>query len=362
MSVQAIIIKGIEELLLHHDYVVVPNFGGFVTRLQPVYFNHGSQVLHPPSRKVSFNVQLRQNDGMLEHWLQEKLECTKGKAVAELEQFAEYCQSLLQVKKRLAFGDMGFFYLNFDGILCFEPSEQSNFNLDAYGLMPLPVSGLPVAEQQPKPNLFKDRIPARESQDPGKVTVPTSVKQGNVSRYRKYAAIAVAGLALIGTMTFLVVSEPVHQALTAGFWGNKTVAYKPVSYAEILPLTSEPTLNTFVTNAEGFSTLNVNDKVLVVDMSPDMKNDVVRNTEITDYSYQNSPYKIVVGCFSVPDNATRLVKRLKSQHFKAFISGVNAKGMQIVSCGGYLSKEDALTELPLVKQTCPAAWIMAPEQ
>ncbi|MDI9342032.1 MAG: SPOR domain-containing protein [Sediminibacterium sp.] len=362
MSVQAIIIKGIEELLLHHDYVVVPNFGGFVTRRQPALFNHATQVLFPPSRKVSFNAQLRQNDGMLEYWLQKRLDCTKDKAVSELDQFAEYCHSLLQVKKRLTFGEIGFFYLNFDNVLCFEPSEQTNFNLDVYGLIPLPVSALPVPEQQPKPNIFKDRVPVRENQETPKTADPSPSQRVNASRYRKYAAMAVAGLALIGTMTFLIVSEPVHQALTAGFWGNKTVTYKPVVYSEITPLTTQSPLNTFVTNAEGFSTLNVNDKVLVVNMSPETTSDDIKKQGLTDHSYQNSPYKIVVGCFSIPDNATRLVKRLKAQHFKAFISGINAKGMQIVSCGGYLSKEAALSELPLVKQTCPAAWIMAPEQ
>ncbi|MBK7666303.1 MAG: hypothetical protein IPJ32_02560 [Sphingobacteriaceae bacterium] len=73
MIVQKAIINGISELLYNHDYVVVPGFGGFVSRNQLSHYSVNKEVLNPPSKKILFNVQLKQNDGILASWLKEKL-------------------------------------------------------------------------------------------------------------------------------------------------------------------------------------------------------------------------------------------------------------------------------------------------
>ncbi len=356
MSVQASIVKGIAELLLHHEYVIVPKFGGFVTRLQSAYFNASNQTLYPPSKKVSFNAQLKQNDGMLECWLQEQLGCTREEAGKELDLFSEYCASLLQIKKRLVFDNIGFFYLNFDGQLCFEPQAQHNFSLDSYGLSPVITNELVIPATK-KETEFKDRVVAEpiilnENKDMPKVV--RSSKQ-----LRKYALPTIAGLLLFGTMAWIISTNPVQQSLTAGFWNKSISTYKPITYPVLKGIVVSNESPTFVTNSEGYASLSIEDKTLVVNVAAEKES--TSQKVITTRDFKNSPFKIVVGCFSVASNATRLVKRLKDQHFKAYISGTNAKGMQIVSCGGYTTKEEALEQLPLVKNTCPNAWIKAAE-
>lgn len=53
----------IEKLLLSHDCVIVPGIGGFVTRFEGSYVD-GDEIC-PPYRSVSFNSQLKDNDGLL---------------------------------------------------------------------------------------------------------------------------------------------------------------------------------------------------------------------------------------------------------------------------------------------------------
>ncbi len=358
MSIQAAFIKGISELVLHHDYVIIPQFGGFVARTQGAHFSTNGQLLFPPGRKLSFNAQLKQNDGMLEHWIQDDQNCSYEQAVREVAQFADYCHSILQVKKRLTFGDIGFFYLNFENTLCFEPQEQSNFSLETFGLLPVSASLLPVTTPPLKENLFKDRVLSTE---PAKTQLATTASISQQRRYRNYAIAAVGGIVLFGALSFLLLASPIQQVFTAGLWGSNASNYRTFPYADIqpIPVTNENSI--FVTNAEGFSSLAINDKTWVVNMTDKVEVPVNTVKSVATTNYENSSFKIVVGCFSVADNATRLVKKLRAQQFKAFISGVNNRGMQIVSCGGYNSKEAALAELPLIQNTCPEAWIKPPE-
>lgn len=358
MSIQAAFIKGISELVLHHDYVIIPQFGGFVARTQGAHFSSNGQLMFPPGRKLSFNAQLKQNDGMLEHWIQDEQNCSYEQAVREVAQFADYCHSILQVKKRLTFGDIGFFYLNFENTLCFEPQEQSNFSLETFGLLPVSASLLPTTTPPLKENIFKDRVLSAESAKPPLASTTSASKQ---RRYRNYAIAAVGGIALLGTLSLVWLSTPIQQVFTAGLWGSSASNYRTFPYTDIhpIPVTNESPI--FVTNAEGFSSLAINTKTWVVNMVDKVETPVSPIKPVATANYENSSFKIVVGCFSVPDNATRLVKKLRTQQFKAFISGVNARGMQIVSCGGYNSKEEALAELPLIQNTCPEAWIKSPE-
>lgn len=57
--------KFIEKLLLKHDCVIIPALGGFVTHYESAYQDSESGMYYPPSRSISFNSQLKMNDGLL---------------------------------------------------------------------------------------------------------------------------------------------------------------------------------------------------------------------------------------------------------------------------------------------------------
>ena len=54
-----------------------------------------------------------------------------------------------------------------------------------------------------------------------------------------------------------------------------------------------------------------------------------------------------------------LIKELVSKKIKAGISGVNNKGLHVVSCGGFDAKEDAANLLASIRNDYPNAWVMA---
>jgi hypothetical protein len=59
------IIPLIRELLMSHDCVVVPGFGGFLANYSPARVDKASSTLHPPRKVLSFNKNLVHNDGLL---------------------------------------------------------------------------------------------------------------------------------------------------------------------------------------------------------------------------------------------------------------------------------------------------------
>ena len=132
MNVQKTIINGISELLYTHDYVVVPGFGGFVSRHQLSHYSLNKEVLNPPSKKIMFNVQLKQNDGVLTSWLKEKINCNFDLATKHIEEFAAQCKILLDTKHRLEFENLGLFYLDLEKNICFEPKTDINFLIESF--------------------------------------------------------------------------------------------------------------------------------------------------------------------------------------------------------------------------------------
>ena len=70
-------------------------------------------------------------------------------------------------------------------------------------------------------------------------------------------------------------------------------------------------------------------------------------------------YQVVVGCFGIESNASNLIKKLKSKNINAAISGINAKGLHVVSCGGFNTKGEANVLVNSLKNEFPNAWIMA---
>ena len=57
------IFKEIYDLLYNNDCVIVPNFGAFVLKSKSAYIKKNE--FFPPSKYVSFNAMLKDNDGLL---------------------------------------------------------------------------------------------------------------------------------------------------------------------------------------------------------------------------------------------------------------------------------------------------------
>ena len=64
--------KAINSLLYNNDCVTVPGFGSFIVNKFSSVYDEKKGKFYPPSRRVSFNPKIKNNDGLLAKFISEK--------------------------------------------------------------------------------------------------------------------------------------------------------------------------------------------------------------------------------------------------------------------------------------------------
>lgn len=352
------IISYISELLYNNDCVIVSGFGGFVARHVPASLFSSGSLLTPPAKSVLFNRNLKSNDGLLANYIMEKQLLSYPEANRVIDQFAAACQLHLEENHRLELENIGVLYLDAEKNIQFEPQADVNYLIESFGLSPLFAQPIISAEPVKQPEKT-DRVIVPEPQQP---VLP--IRRTN---YRRIAAVAVGVPLLLTALLFSLQTAPLKNTVFASLnpFGNKTEAvYQPVEYKKKNnEYTTEKTA-ALHPDANGYASFRVseNSGYVIVNVC-----DTV-NTDKTFVKKYIAPvktstgfagkYQVVLGCFSVEDNAQRLVNTLHSRNIHAAISGTNKKGLHVVSAGGFKDLDSARAMLQQVRQNFPSAWLM----
>ncbi len=351
MNLHAQIVDGIKILLHQQDYVVIPHFGGFVTQVHFSKLLIEKNLLTPPGKIISFNKQLRQNDGVLALWLKEELKISADEALKHITEFSDYCSQVLRTKRRLNLENLGFFYLDLENNICFEPKNDSNYLLDSFGLGPVILNELSEVVADKKEVEFVDRVGELAKQE---------LPQKRKRNLKPLAYVALGGSILFFSLAALVTINRSEGPLLSGIFSSATAkTYKPVTYTELVLEKTDSETKAYVPNSEGIAVVDItNNKTIAVNISANAKEEVrVKKTHhYTNSSKYGGKFQIVLGCFSVRNNAEKMVRKLKKDNVRAGISGMT-KGMHVVSCAGFETKDSALTFLQEVKANFPNAWI-----
>ncbi len=348
----------IAELLFKHDCVIVPNFGGFVARNYSSGFNKGNNLLYPQTKQVLFNKNLVHNDGLLISALMQKNNIQVADATKRVEDYKDYIQSLLSIKKRFELTNVGLLYIDSENSLRFEAKTDVNFLLESFGFEPVIANELVIEVEKPiAVKAFEDR----------KVTIETI--QPKKRSYAKIATLAVGLPVTLAFLLFAAYSKPMKPLLQSSFnpFYTPEKTYIPTKVKNNKAFIIEDIKKTpLLVDANGYAAFKLSDNgnVLVASVDSIAKTD---KTTVVKPVYAVSSHKmtfdgkfqVVVGCFGVEENAIKLIKELQSKHINAGISGVNSKGLHVVSCGGFNTKEDATNLLSSVRENFPNAWVMS---
>lgn len=360
MNVQQTIIKGIKEQLFFHNYLVLPNFGGFVLKSNPSHFSSSGTVLAPPSKTLSFNSQLKQNDGVLATWIQNHFKYTSSEALSDLNEFSDYCKAILTTRRRLSIEGIGFFYLDFENNTCFEPQLETNFLADSFGLKPITLVQLSEIEtpvEVKKEQVFENRV------GNDAINITTEIKKQR--NYRRVIAPLALLVAIFSLLALIVTNTKISGKLTSAFTGSsQTTLYSPLNYSE-LSLENTSKENTgYVTDVNGVANIEIeNNKTIAVKVIESTENAVlIKDNHITHklFAHNEANFEVVLGCFTVLENAERMMKKLNRKNINAIISEQNSKGMYVVSNGDFSTKEQAISKLEEISNVCPNAWVKKP--
>ncbi len=126
--------RHIEILLLSHDCVIVPGFGGFIAHHVDARYDEDDRLWLPPYRTLGFNPQLTLNDSLLVQSYVEAYDMSYPDALRQIEAEVEELKSILHTEGEYEMDGVGTLSVNIEGNVEFEPCEAGILSPEIYGL------------------------------------------------------------------------------------------------------------------------------------------------------------------------------------------------------------------------------------
>ena len=303
----------ISDLLYRYECVILPGFGAFLTQKKSAHFDESAKAFYPPKKLISFNAQLKKNDGLLANYIADSKEISYPAAVYKIEEFVLQLNHELEKNRKLSLENLGSFTLSEDDILQFEPLKETNYLTEAFGLSD--VSAIAVQRE-----VYKKQVQELEEKAP----IQFTPERRNSRSYLKYAAVAVVALGLSGFAGLNYYSNQVTE---------HNVAEQQVAESQLQHQIQEATF-------------------VIDNPLPGITFKVTK---------QSGNYHIVAGAFRVEENALQKVDELKKDGYTARYIGENKYGLHQVVYGSYQTRGEAMQMLRQVKASNDGAWMLIQE-
>ncbi len=148
----------ISYLLLRHEYVVVPQLGGFIREQLPASYDRVKHLAYPPSAELHFNSEMTHSDGLLEERYALLLGLSLRRARLVLEEEVSQLRHQLIQQGSFHLAGIGEIHLTREGQLTFSPDASAPAtSASAYGYAPLSLPTLPQADRAPRPSSYDSR-------------------------------------------------------------------------------------------------------------------------------------------------------------------------------------------------------------
>jgi cell division septation protein DedD len=348
--------KYISDLLYRYECVIIPEFGGFLTKTISARIDEKTQVIYPPTKKLSFNAHLKENDGLLANHVAVSEKIPYDSALNYILFEVENWQKKLQ-NESVELEGIGVFSINNEQKILFEPDPDANFLIDSFGLSTISTSHIARKDYMDQEVVFESISDLVKAQKAAKKVS----KKTPVIPILRYAAV------------FAIL-------LTAGFFLGKQILINNASL-EKLALSKEEQekmLNKRIQEA----TFEINKALPAINLY--LKNEKTESQEVTDETTQTSnnvynsenetplnsgsttpelsikkPYHIIAGAFREPANATKKISQLTEKGFPAHVVGKNKYDLTQVAFESYATMEEAKMALGKIRQTeAKDAWIL----
>jgi hypothetical protein len=137
----------ISDLLFEHDCVIVPGFGGFICNYRPAEIHPVLHYINPPSKSVSFNVNLTSNDGLLINYIAKTGGLSFYDAKELVSNWVEASKSLLKRNETLVLKKVGKIFSDIEGNVQFTPDESVNYLKESFALKPISAQPVPRGKE-----------------------------------------------------------------------------------------------------------------------------------------------------------------------------------------------------------------------
>lgn len=376
----------IGNLLLRHNCVIIPSFGGFVAKPVPARIDYNKGTMHPPGKSLLFNKQLVNNDGLLISEFSQSNNLSYDEATTEIKDLVEGWRETLNLGGRIEIDNVGNLFFDDERNICFEQDRFCNLLLESFGLgtvhflteedveivekrisisepeieeepiiVPIMDEPITVIEEAFEENNEVPVIPISRGEKKAKpATKDTSARKRKPWRY--VAAACILPIAFysvwIPVKTDVLESgvisykdfNPFHQT-SKGVYAEKELKGDWVSTDNIRG-TLEDELVDVKGTAEVYPFKFTEDTYIQVALPvKDQENievsenvDPEPEVDLVQESFEANANHYIVGCFGDKTNADNLVAKLKVNGMDARIVDFH-NGLHRVSAGGAVSEE-----------------------
>jgi hypothetical protein len=123
----------LEQLIIQHDYAILPEFGGFIVNYVPAKVDESKSLISAPRKEICFNPALNYNDGLLAGLIQRTENISFRKANLLVRDSIETIRKQLKNGETVALGKIGSLHLNENGQTEFLPADSYDFLPDNIG-------------------------------------------------------------------------------------------------------------------------------------------------------------------------------------------------------------------------------------
>lgn len=306
------IAKHIQDLLYRYECVILPGFGAFLSQKEPATINEETHTFFPPKKVVSFNSQLRKNDGLLANHIAQVQQVSYKDSIKIISNFVKKLDHSFQEDGKVELENIGVFYYA-EEKLQFEPFEQVNYLTDSFGLDSFQSAAV-------SRETYKEQVEELEEKAP----IHFTPKRRKAPAYLKYAAIGLVALGISGFVGLNFYSDQVSQ---------HNIAEQEQAQEQLQQQIQQATF--VIDNPLPAVTLKV--------------------------AKETGNYHIVAGAFRVEENAKKKVLELKDEGYKARLIGANKYGLHQVVYASRESRRDAINLLYKIRRSHEGAWLLVEE-
>ncbi len=320
----------IAELLSLHDCVIIPGLGGFIGNYSSARIDPVHHAFQPPYKKLLFNINLKQNDGLLANAVADAYGTSYNDACNLIDVFAEECRHALQTGTFFDIPDVGRLFSGREGNIQFEQDKNANLLPESFGL--LPFISPPVSRNGAVSGHDQLMMPSAMQLSGRNVFLPRALR---------WAAILVL---------------PIGVAAVIGLTRYDNITFNTTNNANILSsvfsrFSSASLVDKKVAPSRPAVAVNTKPTIVVPEIPAETKVPAIR----TDDSFA-----IIVGAFKMMENAENYIAILNRKGVEATIFDRSRTGLYRVTIGTCSGREDAGQLLAKAKSAdFNDAWVLA---
>ena len=294
------IFKDVAKLLHSNDCVIVPNFGAFVLKSKSAYIQKNE--FFPPSKYVSFNAMLKDNDGLLAKHISIEKKISYKKSLKLISKEITFFKESLSKDLIIDTESLGIFELKEKETLVFNPDFSINFDNKVFGLK----------------SFIREPMLSKISEESKKNT------QFNGNVLLKYAAIAISifGLSYLGYFNY------------NDYLNNEKLKNIAIAQEKILENVQSATFN-----LGELPPININVSAPIV-----MDNSIY--------------YSVIAGAFRSKGNAEKHLNTLIGKGYQASYTSINPKGLFRVAYARLKTRKEAAELISKIKTNGADAWLL----